>query len=250
MAQSDGLVIRLFGHADVSWDGSPVKFAKRATTLAMLAHLVLQRGRAISRESLAFTLFPDVDEATALAELRRYLYLANKALPQLPGNQWLFIDAETVCWNGEAAAFIDTVAFERLASDPETQAEAIELYSRRSARGCLRRLGGEGTRTTALAVFGNSKRIDGSPPSNARLRLRDRLRETSARYGSVARRHVALPHGGSIRVGRHGRRTCRIRELRKAAAHRAIDRTDGGDGRRSRFDSSKRSAWRHAVSVG
>ena len=128
MAQGDGLVIRLFGHADISCDGSPLKFAKRATTLAMLAHLVLQRGRAISRESLAFTLFPDVDEATALAELRRYLYLANKALPQRPGNPWLFIDAETVCWNDNADVFIDTVAFERLAADPETQAEAIDLY--------------------------------------------------------------------------------------------------------------------------
>ena len=94
----------------------------------MLAHLVLQRGRAISRESLAFTLFPDVDEATALAELRRYLYLANKALPQRPGNPWLFIDAETVCWNESADVFIDMVAFERLAADPETQAEAIDLY--------------------------------------------------------------------------------------------------------------------------
>ncbi len=128
MAQGDGLVIRLFGHADISCDGSPLKFAKRATTLAMLAHLVLQRGRAIPRESLAFTLFPDVDEATALAELRRYLYLANKALPQRPGNPWLFIDAETVCWNDNADVFIDMVAFERLAADPETQAEAIDLY--------------------------------------------------------------------------------------------------------------------------
>lgn len=57
MAQGDGLAIRLFGHADISWDGPPLKFAKRATMLAMLAHLVLQRGRAISRESLAFTFF-------------------------------------------------------------------------------------------------------------------------------------------------------------------------------------------------
>ena len=39
-------------------DGVPVKFAKRSTTLAMLALIVLQRGRTISRESLAFTLFP------------------------------------------------------------------------------------------------------------------------------------------------------------------------------------------------
>jgi predicted ATPase/DNA-binding SARP family transcriptional activator len=128
MARDSGLSVRLFGQADVSWDGSPLKFAKRATTLAMLARIVLQRGTPIARESLAFTLFPDADEATALSELRRYLYLANKTLPQSSNGPWLLVDAETVCWNLEAGAFVDTAAFERLGTDPQTQAEAVELY--------------------------------------------------------------------------------------------------------------------------
>ncbi|HTA39061.1 MAG TPA: AAA family ATPase, partial [Candidatus Acidoferrales bacterium] len=127
MTQHGRLIVRLFGHADISWDGAPLKFAKRATTLAMLARIILERGKAISRESLAFTLFPDADETTALAELRRYLYLANKALPSL-SVPWLLVDAETVRWNDDADALIDIVDFERLGAEPETQKQAIELY--------------------------------------------------------------------------------------------------------------------------
>ncbi len=121
--------MRLFGQANVGWAGSPIKFAKRATTFSMLARIILQHGHALSRESLAFTLFPDVDERAALAELRRYLYLANKALPERAGEPWIVVDAETVRWNEAAGAFVDTVEFERLSQDPETQSEAIELYA-------------------------------------------------------------------------------------------------------------------------
>jgi DNA-binding SARP family transcriptional activator/energy-coupling factor transporter ATP-binding protein EcfA2 len=122
------LDIRLFGRASVSAGGVPVKFAKRATTLAMLALILLQRGQTISRESLAFTLFPEADETSALAELRRYLYLANKSLPASPDDPWLIVDSETVRWNTAGDAFVDIIAFERLAANAETQSEAIEMY--------------------------------------------------------------------------------------------------------------------------
>ncbi len=123
------LEVRLFGQADVRYAGEPVKFAKRSATLAMLALLVLKRGHEISRESLAFTLFPESDEAAALAELRRYLYLANKALPAGPGVPWILSDAETVRWNEAAGAFVDVVEFERLSAEPATQPQAVELYT-------------------------------------------------------------------------------------------------------------------------
>jgi DNA-binding SARP family transcriptional activator len=122
------LEIRLFGRGGVSAAGVPLKFAKRSTTLAMLALILLQRGQSMSRESLAFTLFPEADEAGALAELRRYLYLANKALPARAGDPWLIVDSETVRWNTEAEAFVDVIAFERLAANAGTQPEALELY--------------------------------------------------------------------------------------------------------------------------
>jgi DNA-binding SARP family transcriptional activator len=128
-APAAGLEIRLFGNADARVAGVPVKFAKRSTTLAMLAMLVLRRGHAMTRESLAFTLFPDAEEGAALAELRRYLYLASKALPERAGDPWLIVDAETVRWNDAAGAFVDVVAFEHFAAEPATHDRAIELYA-------------------------------------------------------------------------------------------------------------------------
>lgn len=122
------LEVRLLGQPDVRCDGVSVKFAKRTATLSMLAYVILRRGQPVSREALAYVVFPEQDEATALAELRRYLYLANKALPVLSGSSWLLVDAETVRWNDRAGAFVDVVEFERLATDPKTHAEALGLY--------------------------------------------------------------------------------------------------------------------------
>ena len=123
------LEVQLFGQPDVRFAGAPIKFAKRSTTLAMIARLVLSRGRSLSRESLAFTLFPDSDEAGALAELRRYLYRANKALPERSGEAWILGDADTVRWNDEAEATVDVFEFEKLAADHATQQQAVELYT-------------------------------------------------------------------------------------------------------------------------
>jgi DNA-binding SARP family transcriptional activator/energy-coupling factor transporter ATP-binding protein EcfA2 len=95
----------------------------------MLALLVLQRGKPMTRESLAFTLFPDVDESAALGELRRYLYLINKAMPPRAGEPWIVADADVVRWNESAGALVDVVEFERLSENAATQARAVELYA-------------------------------------------------------------------------------------------------------------------------
>ena len=123
-----GVEVRLLGQAGVTAAGKPVKFSKRTTTLAMLGFLVLRRGQSVARNALAFTLFPDEDEEAALAELRRYLYLANKALPARSGHPWLIADAETVRWNADNPVFVDAIEFERLSSDDATLAEAVDCY--------------------------------------------------------------------------------------------------------------------------
>lgn len=121
------LDVHLLGQARICVDGAPLKLAKRGLTLAMLAYLVLHRRHPVAREFLAFTLFPDADEENALAELRRYLYLLQKALPQarVP---WFLSDNETVRWNPDAAARIDVYEFESLASQPDSLGAAVEAY--------------------------------------------------------------------------------------------------------------------------
>jgi predicted ATPase/DNA-binding SARP family transcriptional activator len=122
------LDVRLLGQAAFEVNGAAVRFAKRNRTLAMLARIILLRGAPIARDILAFSIFPDDDEPAAIAELRRYLYLAGKALPESPHGPWLVADAETVRWNMEAGAKVDVFAFETYAADPQTHAAAIELY--------------------------------------------------------------------------------------------------------------------------
>ena len=121
------LDVHLFGQAKICIGGEPLKFAKRSVSLAMLAYLLLHRDRPVPREFLAFTLFPDADEETALSELRRYLYLAQKALPtaKVP---WISSDNETVRWNPNARVRIDVLEFEKLATETNTLRAAVELY--------------------------------------------------------------------------------------------------------------------------
>jgi DNA-binding SARP family transcriptional activator/tetratricopeptide (TPR) repeat protein len=120
------LDVALLGQARVQIGSTPVKFAKRTITLAMLTYLILQRDRAV-RETLAFTLFPELTESEAFKELRRYLYLAHKALGE--EGSWIQADTETVRWNASAPARIDIVEFERLARSPATLAEAVDVYA-------------------------------------------------------------------------------------------------------------------------
>lgn len=128
-AASGQLDIRLFGQASVHFNGSPIKFARRDRTLAMLARIILQRGAPLSRDALAYLVFPDDEEGTAVAELRRYLYLAGKALPDRAGEPWIVADSETVRWNMNAGATVDVIAFEELARDAQSYEQAFRFYT-------------------------------------------------------------------------------------------------------------------------
>lgn len=121
------LDIHLLGQARICVDNKPIKFAKRNVTLAMLAYLVLHRDRPLAREFLAFTVFSDLDETTALNELRRYLYLAQKALPpnQAP---WILVDTDAVQWNPRVDVRIDVAEFENLARQNGTLRAAVDAY--------------------------------------------------------------------------------------------------------------------------
>jgi DNA-binding SARP family transcriptional activator len=123
------LDVILFGQPQVLAGGRVLKFAKHQVSLSLLAYLVVHRGETVSRPFLAFTLFPDEPEETALAELRRYLSLANKTLPNRPdGAPWITSDADSVTWNTAADCFIDVVEFERLAAEPGSLSHAVDLY--------------------------------------------------------------------------------------------------------------------------
>ena len=124
------LEIRLLGHPQFLADGVPIKLPKRSVTIPLAAYLLLHRDEAVSRSFLAFTLWANDSEETALAELRRYIYLLNKTLPRAPDDApWIRADDDVVRWDGAASMRLDVAEFERLSAAPSGYAEAVKLYA-------------------------------------------------------------------------------------------------------------------------
>jgi predicted ATPase/DNA-binding SARP family transcriptional activator len=123
------LAVRLFGQRQLSFADQPLRFGAPVRALSLLAYLLLNRDKALARDTLAYTLWPDEPESDARANLRRHLYLLqNDVLPRTAGVQWVLADARTVRWNPSAPLWLDVAEFERLLDEDNTAAGAAELY--------------------------------------------------------------------------------------------------------------------------
>jgi DNA-binding SARP family transcriptional activator len=126
-AKSRGhLDIRLFGHLEVALDGARFALATPRKSLQVLAYLLLHRAAPVSREYLAFLLYPDDEESAARAKLRATLSELPKILPRADG--FVTVDTEKVAWNPDADVWLDVDAFEEASNDRSRLAEAIDLY--------------------------------------------------------------------------------------------------------------------------
>lgn len=106
------------------------RFKVPPKTIPMWAYLLLNRDQWVSRQKLAFTLWPEAAEEEARTNLRRHIYHLRHALQSMPSNRpWLVYDAETVGWNPEADYWLDVDEFERFSKNPETTMKAVELYA-------------------------------------------------------------------------------------------------------------------------
>jgi DNA-binding SARP family transcriptional activator/tetratricopeptide (TPR) repeat protein len=121
------LEVRLFGHLEVALDGERFRLATPRKSLQVLAYLWLHQGAPVSREYLAFLLYPDDEESAARAKLRATLSELPKILPH-PAGRYVSIDADKITWNPEADLWLDVVAFAAASSDRTRLAEAIDLY--------------------------------------------------------------------------------------------------------------------------
>lgn len=121
------LDIRLFGHFEVALDGEPLRLATPRKSLQVLAYLLLHRGGPVSREYLAFLLYPDDEEGAARAKLRATLSELQKVLPA-PADRYVLIDTDKIAWNAASSLSLDVDRFAEASSDPDRLAEAIELY--------------------------------------------------------------------------------------------------------------------------
>jgi DNA-binding SARP family transcriptional activator len=116
------------GRPELRLDGEPLPQVTPPRALALLAFLIVNQGRRLTRAAVASALWPDELEEDARANLRRHLHRLNAVLPKIDGVAWIATTSVTVEWNPDAPAWIDVHEFVRLAAADESSARAAELY--------------------------------------------------------------------------------------------------------------------------
>ncbi len=121
------LEIRLFGNPELRIDGTPYALATPRKSLHILIYMLLNRHATVSREYLAYLIWPDEQEDAAHTRLRASLHDLLRVLP--PAQQpWILSSGDALQWNPAADTWVDCEAFERAASDRAQFEAAAELY--------------------------------------------------------------------------------------------------------------------------
>lgn len=126
-AQRSTLQICLLGGLQLFEFGRARKFSAPAKAASLLAYLIVRRVQPTSRDTIAFTFWPDDDEARARANLRRHLALIQHSLPVGAGHPPVLADNRSIRWNPLYPCSIDVAEFEQLSAGGDA-AEATALY--------------------------------------------------------------------------------------------------------------------------
>ncbi|PZS01761.1 MAG: hypothetical protein DLM69_04695, partial [Candidatus Chloroheliales bacterium] len=122
------LCIRLLGNLEVTYKDQPLKLPVLPRTVPLWAYLLLHRGSAVPRTTLAYTLWPDQPETVARTNLARHLHQLRRALPAPANSRWLVADSSTLTWQAQPDTWLDVAEFERLSQSRDTLASAVQLY--------------------------------------------------------------------------------------------------------------------------
>jgi len=123
-----GLQIRLLGGLQLFMHDVPIKFAAPLKASALLAYLIVKRSRTMPRDTIAFALWPDEDEAKARANLRRHIAMLQHVLPT-SDPPVILADQRSIRWNTEFDPIVDLCEFERLSAFPGGASAAVALYA-------------------------------------------------------------------------------------------------------------------------
>ena len=125
------LAVYLLGSPRVELDGEQVHIPRRKA-LALLAYLAIT-GREHSRNALAAFLWPEYNQSSARAELRRMLSSLNRTI----GHERLIVDRDMAALDLNAGVWVDVQVFERelvacARHDPPPSAPCPECVARLS----------------------------------------------------------------------------------------------------------------------
>lgn len=117
------LQVCLLGEFRLFAGSTPVNSMNTPRLQSLLAYLVLHRGAPLSRQHVAFVLWPDSSEAHARGSLRKLLLQLTRAVPQ--SGRFLEANAQVLQWRADAPFTLDVDEFEK-AVDGATSAAALE----------------------------------------------------------------------------------------------------------------------------
>ncbi|MBK8901299.1 MAG: hypothetical protein IPM53_08955 [Anaerolineaceae bacterium] len=121
------LHITLFGEFGLVFQGKPAPSFSGDRPISLLAYLLLHRHTAVSRQHLAFTLWPDSSDSQARANLRNLFYTLRQTLPD--ADTYLAADSMTLQWRADASFTLDVAEFEAaLAAAKTAVTEADKLH--------------------------------------------------------------------------------------------------------------------------
>jgi DNA-binding SARP family transcriptional activator/tetratricopeptide (TPR) repeat protein len=119
--------VRLFGQVALTVDGQVFALATPRKSLQVLAYLLLHRDAPVSRDYLAFLLWPDEEEGIARTRLRATLSDLLRVLPQ-PSGDFVGTSTDALWWNRDVDLWLDVDAFVDASRDVTRLEEAVALY--------------------------------------------------------------------------------------------------------------------------
>ncbi len=122
------LIVRLFGHVRFEFEGTKWPLRVPLKGIELLAYLAAHRAVPISRTFLAELMWPDDDPETGRTNLRRHLHVLARGLPPAASAPYVLATMQTVRWNPDAPALIDTIAFSEAGAAGKV-ADAIDWYT-------------------------------------------------------------------------------------------------------------------------
>jgi DNA-binding SARP family transcriptional activator len=109
------LHIRLLGGVSLTHGDEAVTAVHSPRLHSLLGYLLLHRDTPHLRQHLAFTFWPDSNEAQARNNLRQILHELRHALPE--SERFLFADTQTAGWRPDACFELDVADFEAAANE-------------------------------------------------------------------------------------------------------------------------------------
>jgi len=132
-----GLHISLLGEFQIIYGSGLAPNFSGDRPISLLAYLLLHRQAPVSRQRLAFTLWPDSTESQARTNLRNLYYTLRHTLPD--ADSYIAADAMTLQWRNDADVVLDIVEFEKALTAAKTAdsiqekinllEEAISIYN-------------------------------------------------------------------------------------------------------------------------